>query len=156
RKDDFKDSTPPYQVSSSPIVVNGLCIAQFGGEKGGGIVAFDLASGDEKWKWTGDGAAYASPSLLSGGDTRAIVAETAKKVVAIGLDGKLLWETPFVVAGKGRGYNAASPMVANQTVLISGSGRGIKAVKFEQNDDKLTPKELWSNAETSTQFNTPV
>src|SRR5262249_10372504 len=63
-KDDVKGE-PRFSVSSSPIIVDGLVIAQLGGESGGGIVAYDLASGEEKWKWTGDGPAYASPVLLT-------------------------------------------------------------------------------------------
>jgi outer membrane protein assembly factor BamB len=155
RKDDFKGSAPRFFVSSSPIVVDGLCIAQLGGENKGAIVAYDLATGTEKWKWTGDGTAYASPSLLISGGAKVIVAETAKKVVGVSVaDGKLLWETPFAVTG--RGYNSASPMVEGETVIYAGSGRGAKAVKMEKKGDELAAKELWSNKDNSVIYNTPV
>jgi outer membrane protein assembly factor BamB len=157
RKDDFKGSLPSFFTSSSPMVVDGLCVAQLGGEKGGAIVAYDLATGNEKWKWTGDGTAYASPVLLTLGDAKVLVAETAAKIVAVGAaDGKLLWETPFP-KGQGRSYNACTPMVEGQTVIYSGSGgRGTKAVKIEKQGDALAAKELWSNADNGVQFNTPV
>ena len=61
RKDDFSGAWPRFYTASSPIVTDGLCIAQLGGESKGGIVAYDLATGDQKWKWTDDGTAYASP-----------------------------------------------------------------------------------------------
>ena len=61
RKDDFSGAWPRFYTASSPIITDGLCIAQLGGESNGGIVAYDLATGDQKWKWTGDGTAYASP-----------------------------------------------------------------------------------------------
>jgi outer membrane protein assembly factor BamB len=94
--------------------------------------------------------------LLTVGDAKMIVAETAKKIVGVRLaDGKLLWETPFVVTGA-RGYNAATPMVDGQTVLYTGSGRGTKAVKIEKQGDAFTAKEFWSNGENSVQYNTPV
>ena len=48
RKDDFKGKWPMFFTSSSPIIVDGLCIAQLGGRDDGGIVAYDLASGEEK------------------------------------------------------------------------------------------------------------
>src|SRR5262245_44237959 len=52
-KDDFSDKLPRFFVSSSPIVVGDLCIVQLGGEdKGGGIFAYEIASGNQKWKWT--------------------------------------------------------------------------------------------------------
>ena len=59
---------PPFHAASSPIIVDGLCIAQIGGMRNGGpggITAYDLNTGDEKWKWAGDGAAYASPVLVT-------------------------------------------------------------------------------------------
>src|SRR5439155_16006180 len=124
-------------------------------EDKGGIVAYDLASGTEKWKWTSDGTAYSSPVLLTVGGTKVIVAETAKNIVAVGLaDGKLLWQTPQVV--KGRSYNAATPIVDGQTIIISGSGQGTKALKLEKQGDQLAPQVLWSNTDNSVQFNTPV
>jgi outer membrane protein assembly factor BamB len=144
-----------FHVASSPIVVDGLCIAQLGGPGNGGIVAYDLAGGNEKWKWTGDGPAYASPVLLTVGGAKAIVTETQGNVVAIGAaDGKLLWKTPFA-AGRMQ-YNAATPMVDGQTVIYSGSGRAIKAVKMEKKGDEIATTELWSTSENNPKFNTPV
>jgi outer membrane protein assembly factor BamB len=147
---------PRFFTSSSPIVVNGLCIAQVGGEREGGIVAFDLTSGEEKWRWSEDGTAYASPVLLTIGDAKLLVAETANNIVAIDISGgKLLWKTDFAVTG-GRGYNASTPMVDGQTIIYSGSNRGTKAVKVTKEGDRLSAKELWKNKDNSVQFNTPI
>jgi outer membrane protein assembly factor BamB len=155
RKDDFKGSVPRFFTSSSPIVMDGLCIAQLGGDNGGGIVAYDLATGEPKWKWTGDGAAYSSPVLMTVDGTKLIVAMTAAKMVTVGAaDGKLAWETPFV-AERGS-YNAATPIVDGQTIIYTGGRRGTRAVKLEKQGDGLAAKELWSNPNASVQFNTPV
>jgi outer membrane protein assembly factor BamB len=154
RKDDFK-SYPSFFTSSSPIVVDGLCVAQLGGERNGGIAAYDLPTGNEKWKWTSDGTAYASPVLLRLGDDRVLVAETANHIVALSAaDGKLLWQTPF--APQMRAYNAATPLVDGQTIYFSGSGRGTRAVRLEKQGDKLDGKELWANKQHAVQYNTPV
>lgn len=152
RKDDFKGSLPRFFTSSSPIVVDGLCIAQLGGERNGGIVAYDLATGEEKWKWTGDGTAYASPVVDTVEGGKEIVAETAANIVGIGVaNGTLLWKTPFKVR-----YNACTPIVDGSTIIYSGAGSGTKAVKVEKQGEGLAAKELWSNKETAVQFNTPV
>lgn len=154
RKDDF-DAFPRFFTGSSPIVVDGLCIAQLGGENKGGVVAYDLATGDQKWKWTEDGSAYSSPEVLTVSGTKMITAMTAKKVVGIGIaDGKLLWEVPFPV--QGMAYNASTPIVDGNTVIYSGSGRGTKAIQVEKTGDTFAAKELWSNTENGVQFNTPV
>lgn len=155
RKNDFAAKLPRFYTSCSPIVVDGLCIVQLGGESDGAIVAYDLATGEEKWKWTGDGTAYASPVLHTVDGAKLIVAETAKNIVGLAVgDGKLLWQTPF--AAQGRAYNACTPMVVGQTIICSGSGRGTKALKIEKDGDQLAAKELWSNPENGVQFNTPV
>jgi outer membrane protein assembly factor BamB len=155
RKDDFSGAWPRFYTASSPIVTDGLCIAVLGGESNGGIVAYDLTSGDQKWKWTGDGAAYASPVILSVGGTKMVVTLTAKKIVGLGVaDGKLLWEEPF--AARGMNYNAATPIVDGQTVIFAGSGRGTKAVKVEKSADGFAAKELWSNPDNGVQFDSPV
>jgi outer membrane protein assembly factor BamB len=156
RKDDFPNSLPRFFTSSSPILVDGLCIAQLGGEEKGGIVGYDLANGKEKWRWTGDGTAYASPDVLTIDGVKMLVAITAKNIVGIGAaDGKLFWKNPFAVAGMG-GYNAATPIVSGDTVYISGSFRGTMALKVEKQSETFATKELWKNRELSMQFSTPV
>jgi outer membrane protein assembly factor BamB len=154
-KDDAIGSWPKFFTSSSPLVADGLCIAQLGGEDKGGIVAFDLASGEVKWKWTDDGTGYASPILLTVDGVKMVVALTAKNIVGLKeSDGKLLWEASFPV--KGMAYNAATPIIEGSTVIYAGSGRGTKAVKIEKSGDAFTAKELWSNPDNGVQFNTPV
>ena len=155
RKEDFKGSLPRFFTSASPVVADGLCVAQLGGNENGGVIAYDLATGDEKWKWTGDGPSYASTMLMTVSGTKMVIAETDKKIVGLGLkDGKLLWETPFAV--QGRGYNASTPLVDGNTLIYAGSGRGVTAVKIEKEGDAFVAKELWKNADNSVQFNTPV
>jgi outer membrane protein assembly factor BamB len=155
RKSDYQDSLPRFFTSCSPIVVNGLCIVQLGGEGGGAIVAYDLATGDEKWKWAGDGTAYASPVLLALESGQEIVAETAKNIVGLSAaDGKLLWQVPFAV--QGRAYNAATPIVEGATVIYSGSGRGTSAVTIEKKGDAFAAREAWSIKDNGVQFNTPI
>lgn len=155
RKDDLATAWPRFFAASSPIVVDGLCIAQLGGQNNGAIVACDLATGNEKWKVTGDSPAYASPVVVTVAGTKLLVTQTEKKILALGVaDGKLHWEAPF--APQGMGYNASTPIVEGATVIYAGQGRGIKAVKFEKQGDSISAKEVWSNLETSPQFNSPV
>lgn len=156
RKDDFKNATPKFYTASSPLIANGLCIAELGGgDNPGGVIAYDLASGKEKWKWSGDSPAYGSPVLMTVDGTKLVVALTDTKIVALtAADGKQVWETPFAV--QGRGYNAATPIVDGQTLIYAGSGRGVTAVKLEKKGDGIAASELWKNADNSVMFNTPV
>jgi outer membrane protein assembly factor BamB len=154
RKDDFH-SWPMFFVSSSPLVVDGLCIAQLGGRNGGAIVAYDMATGNQKWKAASDSPAYASPVAMTVDDMKLIVAQTTGKMVAVdAASGKLVWETPFAV--QGRGYNAVTPIIDGQTLIYAGSGRGITAVKFAKEGGSVVAKELWKNKDKSVIFDTPV
>lgn len=155
-KDEIK-GYPRFFTSSSPIVVNGLCIAQLGGESNGALVAYDLATGAEKWKWSGDSPAYASPVLLQVGDTNLIVALTEARLIAVNAaDGKLVWETPFAASRGPGGYNAVTPLVDGQTIIYGGGSRGMRAVKLEKQGDGFVARELWSSQDKPVQFNTPV
>ena len=155
RKEDFKGVFPRFFTSASPVVTEGLCIAALGGGDRGGVIAYDLNTGAEKWRWEGEGASYASPVLLTADGTKMVIAEMDKKILGLAVkDGKVLWETPFVVPG--RGYNAATPMVDGNTLYYGGSGRPLTAVKITKEGDAFVAKQLWQNAELTLQFNTPV
>jgi len=155
RKDDFPGAWPKFFTGMSPIIVDGLCIAHLGKQDEGAIVAYDIATGSQKWKWTGDGPAYASPVLMTVEGAKMVITQTEKNIVAIAVaDGKLLWQAPF--APQGMAYNAATPIVDSQTIFYAGQGRGTKAVKIEKQGDAFVAKELWSNPENAVQFNSPV
>jgi outer membrane protein assembly factor BamB len=155
RKDPFPKVVPRFFTAMSPIVVDGMVIAHLGGQGNGAIIAYDLAAGNEKWRWSGEGPEYASPALLTVGGTKQIVTLAEKSIVAVGVaDGKLLWSLPFMPVS--RAYNAATPIVDGQTVIYTGAGRGAKAVRIEKQGDGFAAKELWSNPDLAPQFNTPV
>jgi outer membrane protein assembly factor BamB len=144
-----KDSKawPDFYTSSSPLIVDGQCIAQLGGRGIGSIAAYDLNSGAEKWSWTGEGPSYGSPVLATIDGTKQILALTERSLVGIRVaDGKLLLQAPFT---SGR-YNMCTPIVDGPTVICSG-----RAVKLEKQGDGFTANELWKG-ESPNQFNTPV
>jgi outer membrane protein assembly factor BamB len=148
---------PRFFTASSPIILDGKCVAQLGGQgKAGEVVAYDLASGDEKWKWTGEGPAYASPVLLTVDGTKQIVMLTEISVVGVGAaDGKLLWEAPFEAKGMGS-YNSITPVVDGQTVIVAREGTGTTALKVEKTGDGFAAKEVWQKKASPGKYNTPV
>jgi len=154
RKDEFT-SVPQYFTGMSPIILDGLCIAHLGGKDDGVIIAFDLKTGNEKWKWTGDGPAYASPILMTVEATKQLVVQAENNLMGVRLaTGKLLWQIP--TPPERRFYNSATPIVNGQTVIFSGQGLGTSAVKIEKQGDDFVVKELWNNEDIGTSFNTSV
>jgi outer membrane protein assembly factor BamB len=151
---------PQFFTSVSPIIVDGKCIAYIGGRGKGEVVAYDLANGDEKWKWSGDGPAYGSPVLVTVGETKQIVTPTEKEVVGIdAADGKLLWKASYQAQ-----YNSSTPVADGQTVICSGppdmrgGGKGgTTAFKIEKKDDGFAAAEAWTQPKTFAGiYNTPV
>jgi len=155
RNDPFPGIVPMFFTSMSPMIVDGLCIAHLGGAGNGAMIAYDMNSGNEKWRWDEEGPDYGSPVLLEVQGGKQIVSPTEKSIVGVDLsNGNLLWKLPFVP--QRRAYNAATPIVNGNTVIFTGAGRGTKAVQIEKQGEDFVVSELWSNAELAVQFNTPV
>jgi outer membrane protein assembly factor BamB len=155
RKDPFPKVVPRFFTSFSPIVIDGMVIAHLGGQGNGAIIAYDLATGNEKWRWADEGPDYGSPALLTVAGKKQIVTPTEKSIVGIAVaNGKLLWQIPSVPPR--RAYNAATPIVDGQTILYAAKGRGTKAIKIGKQGNDFITKELWNNPELGTQYNTPV
>ncbi len=155
RKEGTGGAWPTFFTSSSPMILNGLCIAQLGNDKEGSISAFDLSTGAEKWSWGNDGTMYASPVAMKLNGTDLVVAQSAKRVVAVNAgSGKLVWETPFAVSG--REINSVTPIVDGSTIIFGGTGRGFNAVRLAEKDGVITATELWSNRDDSMKFSNPM
>lgn len=155
RKENPTNAFPSFFTGMSPLIVDGMCIAHIGKKDDGQVIAYDLNTGDEKWKWAGDGPAYSSPSVMSVEGKKLLIVFTEKNVMALGLsDGKLLWQIAAIP--QQRFYNCVSPCIDGQTIVYSGQGLGSKAIKVEKQGDQFTTKDLWSNAEVGAKWNTPV
>jgi outer membrane protein assembly factor BamB len=147
---------PRFFAASSPIIVEGNCIAQLGKESDGSITAYDLAGGGEKWKWSGAGPAYASPVLLNIDGKNQVVALTADSVVGLAAaDGKLLWQISFVAKGMGS-YNSITPIVVGQMVIFGREGSGTTAVKVEKKEDGYAAAQVWQKTDSAGKYNTPM
>ncbi len=140
RKDPFPSATPQFYTATSPIIVDGMAIAHLGGQGKGAIIAYELATGDEKWRWDAEGPGYASPVVMTADGVKQLVTLTEKSAVGVAVaNGKLLWQLPFAVSG--RSYNAATPIVDGPMVIYTGAGRGAKAVKIEKKGEAFTATE---------------
>jgi outer membrane protein assembly factor BamB len=155
RKNDFPGSLPRFNTAMSPVIVDGLCIGQFGGQEGGAVVAYELSTGNQKWKWDSPGATHSSPNLMTVGDTKIAVVMIANSVVGINIaDGALLWEIPFEA---GRNRQCVTPIVDGQKVICcGGQGQGMKAVEIKKEGEKFTVNDLWTYSDNYVEYNTPI
>lgn len=155
REDPFSKVVPKFFTSMSPIIVDGMAIAHLGGEGNGAMIAYELTSSNEKWRWSEEGPGYASPVLLTVESTKQIVALTENSIVGISTtDGKLLWKLPFLQLRMS--CNSVTPIVDGQTVIYTGVNRSTTAVKIKKEGDGFATEELWKNKDVDAQYNTPV
>ena len=155
RRENPTNVVPQFFTGMSPLIVDNLCIAHVGTKDNGEVLALDLNTGNEKWKWAGDGPAYASPSVMTIDGKKHLIIQSEKNLMAINLtDGKLIWQIPTPI--QQRFYNSVSPYIDGQIIYYSGQGSGTKAIKVEKSGNEYVTKELWSNTEVSSKWNTPV
>jgi outer membrane protein assembly factor BamB len=155
RKENPENAVPQFFTGMSPLITDGLCIVHLGTKDKGQVVAFDLTTGKEKWKWEGDGPAYASPSLMVADGSKHIIVQTEKNLMALSqADGKLQWQIP--TPAQQRFYNCTSPYINGQIIYYTGQGNGTKAIQVSKERDRFVTKELWSNPEIGAKWNTPV
>ncbi len=155
RKENPTNAVPQFYTGMSPLIVDGVCIAHIGAKDNGEVIALDLNTGNEKWKWTADGPAYASPSVMTIDSKKHIIVQTEKNLMALSFtDGKLLWQ--IAAPALERFYNCVSPYIDGQTIYYTGQGTGMKAVQVMKQGDKFVTKELWSNPQVGAKWNTPV
>jgi outer membrane protein assembly factor BamB len=155
RKDNPTNAFPAFFTGASPLIVDGMCILHIGKKDDGQVIALDLNSGNEKWKWTGEGPSYSSPSVMTVEGKKLLIVITEKNIMALGLaDGKQLWQIATPV--QQRFYNCVSPYIDGQTIYQTGQGTGTKAIKVEKSGNDYITKELWSNSEVGAKWNTPI
>lgn len=155
RKDDFSGTIPQFGTAMSPIVVDKMCIAHLGGKENGAIVAYDMATGNQKWKSPGDGPSYSSPTLMTVAGTKLLVIYTNKNIEGVAItDGKILWQVPCQPIR--RYYNSAAPVIDGQTVICTGQGQGTKAILIEKTGESFTTRELWNNKDLGAGYCSPV
>ncbi len=148
-------SYPQFFTSSSPLIVDGKCIVFVGA-----LTAFDLATGEPKWRWSGGTAPYGSPVLMTVAGTKLIVTPFAGGLAGVTLaDGKLAWQVKVGSADTWQSFYG-TPIIDGQTVIYSsyakGKGGTTLALKIDKTSTGFTATEVWRKNQTPYQYNTPV
>jgi outer membrane protein assembly factor BamB len=155
RKDNPTNAVPQFFTGMSPLIVDGVCIAFTGTKDAGTVLALDINTGNEKWKWSGDGPAYGSPCIMNIDGRKHIIIPTEKNLISLDLEnGKLLWQ--IAAPPQQRFYNCVSPCIDGNKIYFSGQGTGIKAIEVTRQGSQYVTKQLWSNTEVGSKWNTPV
>lgn len=145
---------PTFGTAMSPIVEGSHVIAHVGGHDAGALTAFDLATGEARWKWTGGAPAYASPVIATFSGVRQLVTQSRTHVIGVSVaDGRLLWEIPFTTSYD---QNSITPLVIGDLVVYSGLSKGIEAVRPQLRGGAWTAEPAWRNADVPFYMSTPI
>ena len=131
---------PVWGVAASPLIEQGLVIVQIGGEGNACLVAFDKATGKERWRSMKDDASYSAPVMIEQAGRRVMVCWTGQHVA--GLDaatGKVFWKHPFKPSQMV--LSIATPVIEGDRLFVSGFYDGSLMLKLDR--DKLAVKKLW-------------
>lgn len=147
---DFPQTSPAFGAAASPLVDGNLVIIHVGGKDQGALTAFDTATGEVRWRWTGDGPGYTSPVIATLGGIRQLVTQSQRRCLALSpADGQLLWEIPFTTNYE---QNSVTPLVAGDLVIFGGIGQPTFAVKVAG----TTATRVWETPEITLYMSTPV
>jgi outer membrane protein assembly factor BamB len=150
----FPAASPPFGASMSPLIAGGLLVVHAGGHDGGALIAFDPASGSEKWSLEGDGPSYSSPILTTLLGHEQIVIQVHRKL--LGVDpaaGRVLWSVPFVTPCD---QNIVTPLAVGNRLLVSSLDKGTLAIELTRSGSAWTPRVAWQTADVSMYMSSPV
>ncbi len=155
----WQKPAPPAETlynnsAMSPIADRGAVIFHVGGHDNGALTAFDANTGEIKWSWNGDGPAYASPIIADLNGTRQVIALTQRNIVGVSADtGTLLWRRPFANQFSN---HAISPIVFEDTIIMSGYEMGVTAFKPVKRGDVWATETRWETKDVSMFMSNPV
>jgi outer membrane protein assembly factor BamB len=146
---------PMYTTHAfSPIVDGPNVIFHVGGHDKGALTAFDTATGQERWRWAGDGPGYGSPIIGEFGGVRQLVTLTQAKVVGIDpRNGTALWERPFASSNF---TSSITPVRFGDSVLIWTSSAPLTAIGISRTGTQWMAEQLWESMETPNRLSNAV
>ena len=147
----WQNAAPPvqplYHTAMSPVVDRNLVIVHVGGHDDGALTAFDVATGEVRWSWDGDGPAYGSPIVIELEGTRQVVTFTQENLVGVAVTtGKLLWRRPFTTRST---TTSQTPILYKDTLIEAGRGNGITAFKLRRDADAWRTENVWHTDDVS-------
>jgi outer membrane protein assembly factor BamB len=145
---------PMRGYAPSPVLDGGLLLLEVGGGKGKSIVAFDPATGKEKWAALDARPGYSTPIVVTIDGVRQFVfAHTGgADVVALRPDGTVHWKYSWP-----NGPIAMPVFVPPNRIFVSTANDvGGVLIEVGEAEGKATVKEVWSSREMKNHFNTTV
>ena len=145
-----------WAMSGSPLVVDGMVIANPGGPDGQALVAFDPETGQKLWSGGSNPASYSAPTIGTLLGTCQVLIFDSEGLAGHSIrTGNVLWNLAWTNDPK---VNAAEPIVLDDDSVFIGSGYGVGSglVQVSCNDDTWSAETTWTSRRFKLKFNAPV
>jgi outer membrane protein assembly factor BamB len=139
---------PDWGFSSSPLVLRDIVIVATSGR----LIAYDIATGKQRWIVRTKGGGYSSPHLATFGDVEQIVLLTGSGPAGISpADGMLLWEH----AWQGDAAIIQPALTANGDLLVTNGmgGLGTRRLGVSRGAGGWSVEEKWTSNFLKPSFN---
>lgn len=137
---EYNAKLPIWGISGAPLVTNGLVIQIGGGANGACVVAFDLETGQERWRSLDDPAGYSAPIVIRQGDQDVVVCWTGASVS--GLDpqsGKIFWRVDM--PSRNMPIGVPTPITDGKHVFVTSFYDGSMMIQLDP--EKPAARKLW-------------
>jgi outer membrane protein assembly factor BamB len=140
---------PEWGIASSPLVIDDIVVVAVSGQ----LVAYDVATGRQRWMGPQGGAGYSSPHLVTIDGVQQIVLLRGSRTISVApADGKLLWEHVWEP-----GVGIVQPAVAGDDLLLTTGdamgGVGIRRVAAAKGPAGWNVQERWTSRGLKPYFN---
>jgi outer membrane protein assembly factor BamB len=135
-----KDEMPVWGITAAPLVYDDLVIQVTAGKGDACIVAFDLATGQERWRALDEKAGYSAPIVVRQGEQDVIVCWTGESIS--GLDprtGETFWS--IEMKPRNMPIGVPTPAVQGDRLFVASFYDGSMLIELDQNQPKA--KKLW-------------
>ncbi|MBI3410982.1 MAG: PQQ-like beta-propeller repeat protein [Planctomycetes bacterium] len=147
---DTGKKVPGWGFASSPLVVDDMVIVATAGK----LVAYDKATGEQRWLGPAGGWGYSSPQLATLSGVKQILLANGVGAISVAPQtGTLLWKHAW------QGDGIVQPaLTADGDVLIGtgsgiGAGKGVRSVTVANGPDGWTAQERWTSVGLTPYFN---
>jgi outer membrane protein assembly factor BamB len=117
------------------------------------LTALDAATGRVRWA-DKDPGAFSGPMFVTLDGVRQVIAVTPGNVISVAAaDGRRLWQYPW---GTRLTTTGVTPILNGDTVILTGQGMGVVALKPAQRDGAWAVQEVWKSDRVSMNYSNPV
>ena len=136
-----QERMPIWGISAAPVLEAGLLIVPVSGSDGACLVAFDSASGEERWRALEDRGNYSSPIVIEQAGERVLIYWSGDRVVGLRPStGEVVWSVDHPSTRMPLGV--ATPVLADEFLFLTGFYDGSLLLRLARNE--LRAEKVWA------------